>query len=224
MEKASQAKRIYFWVHHAIYLAAILVMAILVLAFGKTPYVFSLGGSLFLIFVSEALRIVSVWLYRLSSQDEKYKKSAAITRIVAFDISIVFVIAILYVDRYFLLEGNSFFYMAAMFLGLMLFVLSFFRGNGWTKYNEFSLLGKFRIIGFVLMFVLAAFGFLVTTVVNNDFSSGYRAFMFIPFAVIAVSVFAIRFYQIRFPKIRNLWLLIEASVIVLASMCICFAF
>ena len=197
MEKASQAKRIYFWVHHAIYLAAILVMAILVLAFGKTPYVFSLGGSLFFFFFSEAL---------------------------AFDVSIVFVIAILYVDRYFLLEGNSFFYMAAMFLGLMLFVLSFFRGNGWTKYNEFSLLGKFRIIGFVLMFVLAAFGFLVTTVVNNDFSSGYRAFMFIPFAVIAVSVFAIRFYQIRFPKIRNLWLLIEASVIVLASMCICFAF
>ena len=116
-------------------------MAILVLAFGKTPYVFSLGGSLFLIFVSEALRIVSVWLYRLSSQDEKYKKSAAITRIVAFDVSIVFVIAILYVDRYFLLEGNSFFYMAAMFLGLMLFVLSFFRGNGWT--NVVNISGSF---------------------------------------------------------------------------------
>lgn len=199
-------------------------MAILVLAFGKTPYVFSLGGSLFLIFVSEALRIVSVWLYRLSWQNEKYKKPAAITRIIAFDSCLVFIIGILYVDRYFLLEGNSFFYMAAMFLGLMLFVLSFFRGNGWTKYKEFSLLAKIRIVGFVVLFILAAFGFLVTSVVNHDFSSGYRAFMFIPFALIAFSVFAIRFFQIRFPKVRNLWLLIEASVIVLASMCICFAF
>lgn len=224
MESANKAKKIYFWIHHGIYLAAVLVMAILVLAFGKTPYVLSLGGAMLMIPVSEGFRIVSTWLYRLSSKDEKYKKPSAITRIIAFDTCIVFIIGILYVDRYFLLEGNSFFYMAAMFLGLMLFVLSFFRGNGWTKYNEFSLLGKIRIIGFILMFVLASFGFLVTTVVNNDFSSGYRAFMFIPFAVIAISVFAIRFYQIKFPKIRNVWLLVEASVIVLASMCICFAF
>ena len=222
MGKHSQGQRIYYWIHHGIYLSALLAMTVLVFVFGSTAYVFSLGAAMLFLFISEAMRIVSTWLYEVS--DEGKKKASAITRIISFDACILFIAGLLYVDRYFLLEDNSFFYMSALFIGAMLFVLSFFRGNGWTKFNEYSLVAKIRIIGMLAMFALAAIGFGVSSYATNDFVNGYRAYMFIPFALIFVSILLIRFFQPKVRRVRLIWLLVEASYLLLASMALCFAF
>ena len=219
MNEYTKKQRIYFWIPHAIYLSALLTMTVLTFAFGKTPYVISLGAALLMLFVSETLRVVALWLSALEK-----KKASAFVHIACFDTCLLFIAGLLYVDRYFLLEDNSFFYMAALFIGAMLFVLSFFRGNGWTKTSEFSLLAKVRIGGLLAMFALAFLGFLSTSYKIHEFANGYRAYIFLPFAVIFLSYFAICFFRKKTTKVRYLWLLIEASYLVLASMALCFAF
>ena len=222
METYSKAQRLIFWIHHSLYLGALLSVGVLLIALSKTPFVLSLGIGVLLLTFSEFFRVVSVWT-SVFSKDER-KKASAFTRLISFDTLIPFIIGLLYINRYFLLEDNSFFYMAGMFLGLMLIILSFFRGNGWTKRDEMSLLSKFRIGGLVLLFILSAFGSLHLSIVTNDFENGYRAYMFIPFFSIAISFFLIRFFEAKWPKVSYLWLLIEASFLVWSSMALCFAF